>query len=1182
MKPTICICTNQYQEKERKLVHLASYLDANLFYISNDSNLSLDMHQLKYCQKFNNINQLDLALRRQRIKVIDGVGIERLPQIKKHYENIIISQKLLEKVDTGLHDITIPIFESNEINFQILEFLVREFNAKIYSNLPVGNFCCEKISGRNYLNGKIVFNIYKNPKIFAHEALSCGIPIVCSNSKSALELQEIYKENVCLLDFSFPIEALRRQIANCLTIKGQKINREIDKEKILKFYEESQVEEKKEIPVIDGKITAEAIEEAANKLENMSDCDLDVLFGETKEINSEVVEVPERLHPLLNRTGKTYFIIPYSFFGGGEIYLYNHLKDFKNKIVFLFLSQNTEFQKRLVREGFETVCSPGTAGLSSYLLKNKISEITFYNSRNVSTVLNRLKKVNSRLRITEIVHSIHKWADSMHNTVRPHIDRIVCVSETVAKQWNIEKFEVCKCVCDKDRFSKENLEKVKVKLEKSGIKCSRENRHEIRIGTVCRLSPEKNLMRVLEIASRVSDKFKFIICGADGGIRTQLVSAINRRGLAKKVLVKPYNENIEEEYLQFDGFLLTSTAEGTPLTILEAKEVGMPVFASDVGAVREMLGENDYCFSLTESDDIVASEIMKKFSAIEKSEKVVEETIEKAVEVVERVKTRQELRREEKLKRKAEKKGEVRKPPSADWNPLVSFYMPSYNCGKYIKQAIDSILNQTYKNIEICICNDGSIDNTLEVLEEYREEDKRVRWISQENKGIGSASNVAIRMCQGEIIAQLDADDWIEPEAIEEVLKVYKENRTLIGVYTDYNLVDENGIFIKYGYGYPEFDQKVMLTRNIIHPLRTFRKDIWELTEGANENIKNAVDYDIQLKLCDYGLMKHLSKKLYNYRQHNKSTTQVDNLSQAQNSHIVIRETLQRRKLPYDIIFNPHNPFLINLEFNQQKVEDTKVSVIMTAHNTEEYIERAVESILSQTHKNIELIVVDDCSTDKTLDILKEIKDDRLQIYKAKKNSGTYCSKNFGITMATGAYITFQDSDDISNSERVEKQLQALFDPSCNLSNCLYQRVGSNMMSKQFFCCISAMFPIRFIKRLGFFDSVRIAADSEFLYRFSSAICGKSSLNNAQAKILDECLYLAPIRSTGLTQQYEGGKSLRKQYAKDFNLWHTQIRKRGASPYMNFPQTERAFETKSQEIIVSSLDLEFRKIEAEK
>lgn len=94
-------------------------------------------------------------------------------------------------------------------------------------------------------------------------------------------------------------------------------------------------------------------------------------------------------------------------------------------------------------------------------------------------------------------------------------------------------------------------------------------------------------------------------------------------------------------------------------------------------------------------------------------------------------------------------------------NPLISVVIPVYNVSKYLKQCLDSIVNQTYKDLQIILVNDGSTDDSLSVCEEYQELDPRVIVISQVNKGVASARNIGIENAKGDYITFVDSDDWL-------------------------------------------------------------------------------------------------------------------------------------------------------------------------------------------------------------------------------------------------------------------------------------------------------------------------------------------------------------------------------------------------------------------------------------
>ena len=94
-------------------------------------------------------------------------------------------------------------------------------------------------------------------------------------------------------------------------------------------------------------------------------------------------------------------------------------------------------------------------------------------------------------------------------------------------------------------------------------------------------------------------------------------------------------------------------------------------------------------------------------------------------------------------------------------NKKISIIIPVYNAEKYLKCCLDSILNQSYKNLEIIIINDGSTDNSLKVIEEYKKNDNRIILISQKNQGVSKSRNNGLELATGDYIMFIDPDDWI-------------------------------------------------------------------------------------------------------------------------------------------------------------------------------------------------------------------------------------------------------------------------------------------------------------------------------------------------------------------------------------------------------------------------------------
>jgi len=253
------------------------------------------------------------------------------------------------------------------------------------------------------------------------------------------------------------------------------------------------------------------------------------------------------------------------------------------------------------------------------------------------------------------------------------------------------------------------------------------------------------------------------------------------------------------------------------------------------------------------------------------------------------------------------------------------------------------------------------------------------------------------------------------------------------------------------------------------------------------------------------------------------------------------------------------------------------VSVIMPAFNNADTVEYAAKSILSQSHKNVELIIIDDKSTDETYNICQKIasKDNRVKVLINEKNSGAYVSRNRGIQVASGDYITILDADDWSFPYRIAHQLRSIKNvKGCKVHLGYYLR----MTDKGFFtgfrikgkfsydgilhkCLASIMIERKFFTdKLGYWDSVRFGADSEMYSRIK--VIDESCI---QEEVIP--LMLALDRDDSLTKRPESalGNSLRMNYAASFNKYHQEIGKN--IPRMDFPLIKRPFEAHKDMVV---------------
>ena len=106
---------------------------------------------------------------------------------------------------------------------------------------------------------------------------------------------------------------------------------------------------------------------------------------------------------------------------------------------------------------------------------------------------------------------------------------------------------------------------------------------------------------------------------------------------------------------------------------------------------------------------------------------------------------------------------------------LVSVIVPVYNVEKYVAKCLDSLISQTYDNIQIIIVNDGSSDRSLDIVERYKNIDSRVKVYNKKNGGLSDARNTGIKYAEGEFICFVDSDDWVSNDYVEALISMFEE-----------------------------------------------------------------------------------------------------------------------------------------------------------------------------------------------------------------------------------------------------------------------------------------------------------------------------------------------------------------------------------------------------------------------
>jgi glycosyltransferase involved in cell wall biosynthesis len=227
-------------------------------------------------------------------------------------------------------------------------------------------------------------------------------------------------------------------------------------------------------------------------------------------------------------------------------------------------------------------------------------------------------------------------------------------------------------------------------------------------------------------------------------------------------------------------------------------------------------------------------------------------------------------------------------------NPEVSVVMPVFNGEKYLKEAIDSVLTQSFPELELIIINDGSTDNSLQVISSYS--DARIRVITNEvNHGIAYSRNLGLSMARGKYLAWTDCDDINIRTRFEEQVHFLKNNNTIAGCGTSLIRFAGKKNYIFKPYTDPNLVKATLLFRPAI-PNATVMLRLDRIREGGiryNENLPIAEDYDFILSCSFLFPLSNIRKILYKYR--DSETSIMNRFSEHNEEHFQIHKTVYNK-----------------------------------------------------------------------------------------------------------------------------------------------------------------------------------------------------------------------------------------------------------------------------------------------
>lgn len=421
--------------------------------------------------------------------------------------------------------------------------------------------------------------------------------------------------------------------------------------------------------------------------------------------------------------------------------------------------------------------------------------------------------------------------------------------------------------------------------------------------------------------------------------------------------------------------------------------------------------------------------------------------------------------------------------------PIVSVIMPVYNGETYLRQCLDSVVNQTLKEIEIICVDDGSSDRSVEILKEYAAKDERVMVLQQANAGAGAARNNGLSKASGKYLSFLDSDDFFETDMLEKAVEKIAADRADFVVFRCDHYLNDTNTFKKAAYTLKKqtlppympfnfrqitdnvfkafvgwawdkvYDREFVMKHNLkfqeqrtsndmlfVFSALVLAKRITYLDtvlahqrRNNGESLSNTREkswfcfYNALKALRDVlkekGLYEELKKDFVNYAVHfslwNLNTITGECYEKLYTKlHEEWFEELEVTGHDEDYFYNKTEyKQLADILRYDFKEYNTKLSVVIPVYNAEKYIRQCLDSILTKQKIALEVICVDDCSTDGTPAVLKEYQDKYENVTVIRNETNLYAGtcRNKGLMAAKGQYVHFLDSDDYVVDNAYEK-----------------------------------------------------------------------------------------------------------------------------------------------------------------
>lgn len=364
-----------------------------------------------------------------------------------------------------------------------------------------------------------------------------------------------------------------------------------------------------------------------------------------------------------------------------------------------------------------------------------------------------------------------------------------------------------------------------------------------------------------------------------------------------------------------------------------------------------------------------------------------------------------------------------------EYNPMISLVIPLYETDhKFFCQLIDSVLNQTYQNFEICFADGSATDELKSVIEKNYPADERIKYKKLEkNLLISGNTNAAIEMAEGEFIAFADHDDLLALDAFYEVIKALNEDKSIDFVYSDEDKTNfENNKYFEPHFK-PDFSIDLLRSVNYICHLVVVKKTLADEVGYLRDEFNGAQDYDFVLRACEKAKkIYHVPKILYHWRSHEKSTAgnPESKMYAFEAGKRAIEAHYERTGIEAGVELTAN----LGLYRSRFAIKgDPLISIIIPNKDHIDDLDKCLQSVFTRsTYKNYEIIIVENNSEwPETFEYYKKLENnERCRVVYWNKEFNYSAINNFGAKEANGEYLLLLNNDtEVITPEWMEEML---------------------------------------------------------------------------------------------------------------------------------------------------------------